>query len=940
MIGLRNIDYILSLLVLISLSVILTLQYWTASNNTNITFSNVKKIDKIVNGNRVNQPNIISSEDKHFITDPINLPKKNYNKLYNLTSEIYSFFTYSEADSSGNYEIFNDFSEGRKFNLNYSFDKDTDLRITYNAKLQRIEFVVDNILNKYSKEYKAIYQLDDINSDSIVKIGNIIIDLENYENDKYISVKDIENVVEVKRIIKKDNNILSANNFSFEAGPWQEEVTNCSEKSVDGRPKINMSISNDSSEGEKSISLESDNHFACTLKRFDIKSQDKNYYKLSFDYKNLEGNLLMYEYELNSFIDDERVVEDHFFEFLEPDNSVWNNHSVFIEPGDEEGNYKKFNEFVIRIHSPSRGEKRIVNLYDNFTLSRYEEDNNSSIEIKRVFEESNNDAEYRISSELIDYSAIKELDFFKENDNLLKEYNFSFEQGNWNKEVGNCNRNFPGAPNIYTELNSKDSTEGKRSLEIGSKNHFACVSNFVPIELDSNKQYKFSFDYKNIKGKSAYYYIIFVSEDRLPTEESTGFSVLLDNSDVSLSGRYIGVVESGKWYKHEEIIRPEVNNVRALIIHFLAPSNGSKEFINLYDNVRLEEFAPKDIDNYYLYSEQEVDESPKVDSLEYTNLDRYTHKVRLNGLEDSTLVYFPEGYSDSWKAFPIQTDEPPEEQNVSDFTVPQEESNRQADSQEVRAYFDQGKVSTVGDKYIGKNFDDSIRNDNLKPGGTLSVLGKQAIDGSRHYKLNDYGNAWYIDVEEYCKNRNVCVDNGDGTFDLELIIRHENKFYLQLIQISGMFALILPLGWVIGRGLRQPFKHRQANQEKPKRLEQPKTTEEIKEPSKAIEKEKTEESTKVKKSKESSLESKPQKRSWVEEFYAEKTNSSRDGQRGDKTQKVSQNQDPNDLQKEGGRDSLDVEFTQKEGKNETKSAAETWKKRVLIKTDTAKDDSA
>jgi hypothetical protein len=815
-------DLLIGLVILVLL---LNLAIYTALNleSSIPRFQVINKIDKLV-----------SQEDRNSLFQSLDTIPENYilindfnqSKDFSPVSSIVQeniLYPNNKKIAEGVYEYKN-ISSDSNYQLLLEETETNKLKITYNREKEKIDFVIPSYKymigkHEYTTKEIIVYTIRDLQGDEIFKIGeNIVIDIENYENDKFVTTDEIEEK-EITFFEKEEENLLAEYNPSFEDGLWEETVGNCS-NTYPGEPEINMElVENDSSDGNKSLLLESSNHFACTNQIIPFKFTEGNIYKFGFDYKNLAGNTLLYEFELltnetttQTYQGSEIEVKkgELNFNYLDIQNSEWNSFNTFIVPKE----YEKIENVRIRFTSPSGGEE-VINLFDKIDFEEFVPTENIS-ELEEITDLS---TEQILLDEVRIKSGLNEIKYLANSQNLLENQNPSFEEGLWNEDARNCNNNFLGEENIDLGV-SRDSSDKKNSSRVASENHYACTRKNFPIDLGGEMKYKFSFDYKNISGKLAQYYIIFVSEDKVDEEENVGFSKILDSSEINVVGERLTVISRNDWFKYEKIIDPEIENIKSLIIHLLSPSEGDMKVINLYDNVRLEEFAPKDIDNYYLYSEQEVDESPKVDSLEYTNLDRYTHKVRLNGLEDSTLVYFPEGYSDSWKAFPIQTDEPPEEQNVSDFTVPQEESNRQADSQEVRAYFDQGKVSTVGDKYIGKNFDDSIRNDNLKPGGTLSVLGKQAIDGSRHYKLNDYGNAWYIDVEEYCKNRNVCVDNGDGTFDLELIIRHENKFYLQLIQASSLLSFLIPIGWLTRKKIlpkinNKPSLFENTNKEKP-----------------------------------------------------------------------------------------------------------------------------
>lgn len=176
--------------------------------------------------------------------------------------------------------------------------------------------------------------------------------------------------------------------------------------------------------------------------------------------------------------------------------------------------------------------------------------------------------------------------------NLIE--NASFEQGLWQKEPKDCTDRMAGEPSLSIRL-SEDASDGKYSLELGSKNHYACVSKKFPIKLSKDKVYKYSFDYKSIKGDKV------ESGCHLKGEEiSYPFSVSIE-------------AKNHNWNHHEIFIEP-LEDTDGVTIYFYAPSDGTKEVINRFDNVRLEEWMPKDM-FYYLYSKtegKEETEKPKA----------------------------------------------------------------------------------------------------------------------------------------------------------------------------------------------------------------------------------------------------------------------------------------------------------------------------------------
>lgn len=71
-----------------------------------------------------------------------------------------------------------------------------------------------------------------------------------------------------------------------------------------------------------------------------------------------------------------------------------------------------------------------------------------------------------------------------------------------------------------------------------------------------------------------------------------------------------------------------------------------------------------------------------------------------------------------------------------------------------------------------------------------------AVANEHHYKLNSFLNGWYVDTNELCVKRNLCRQNADGSYDLDMVIEFwpQRWFYIGLI-ISGL-TLIGCLGYL------------------------------------------------------------------------------------------------------------------------------------------------
>jgi len=382
-------------------------------------------------------------------------------------------------------------------------------------------------------------------------------------------------------------------------------------------------------------------------------------------------------------------------------------------------------------------------------------------------------------NELLDANI--NLYYLTSNYSNLKNNNLSFEEGLWTENVKDCKPNLPGEAQISMSL-SNDATDGDHSLELSSKNHDACTNLTIPVKIDNDKLYKFSFDYKNIKGNKLYYYYNF--------------------HDGKKWNIYEGKIETenNEWNHFEDFPNITLSNIKNISIYLHSPSDSGEEVINLFDNFRLQKIAPNDMDSYYLYAHQEVDESPKLNNIEFKTINRFKNKVVLHGVKNSFLLAYPEEYNENIKVYPYKDKSTVSLANLSvpaNYNVPEVESNRQATKDEINGFIASSSISATGLKFISKNFDGSIRNDNLSNPPVLASFFNKPINEDIHYQINNYSNAWWIDIDDICKNKKLCKENVDGTYDISLLVENKwNKILNITIFILGLLFLI-NLGYLI-----------------------------------------------------------------------------------------------------------------------------------------------
>ncbi|MHB1663650.1 MAG: hypothetical protein ACYCT7_00095 [bacterium] len=98
-----------------------------------------------------------------------------------------------------------------------------------------------------------------------------------------------------------------------------------------------------------------------------------------------------------------------------------------------------------------------------------------------------------------------------------------------------------------------------------------------------------------------------------------------------------------------------------------------------------------------------------------------------------------------------------------------------------------------GNKFISKNINGTIQNDNIPSGHILQTLFKKPLPDKYHFVANGYANSWWINLKYIKKlGPQYYKVNKNGTVDFELIIDYwpQRLLYIGLI-ISGSSFLII-----------------------------------------------------------------------------------------------------------------------------------------------------
>jgi hypothetical protein len=721
----------------------------------------------------------------NFLKDSINIyikpfkyvqEKSNGDEQFNNTNE----FILSDAQAEKNFNLYKLINETTPIIINY--DKQTEKII--------INIISENTFRlNDGKELKdkKILPLKEIKASEgeMLKIGKeyLIID-KNFSYETII--KDLPEEIKLYKTKKNSENLLTNKdrdkNNSFEQGLWRDEAQDCSNE-MEGTPQLRMYLSDDATEGNKSLELGSKNHSSCTFKNFSIKLSKNKVYEYSFDYKNVKGETVQYYYNLIG-----KEKQSGFFETIDiKKNNSWNHFRTIIEPQEDA------ESIDLVFYAFSDGAEEIINRFDNVKLVESELDS-SKIEILNNI----------VIQENIKLEKNNKIEYINPNKDSLV-INASFEQGLWQNKITDCSQDAEGEPQMSMNL-SDDATEGNKSLELGSKNHNACTFILFPAKLNKNKIYKYSFDYKNVKGKTVQYYYNLKGKEKQ--------SDFIERIDVKINNN---------WNHFETFIEPQ-EDVEYIDLVFYAPSDGIEDVVNRYDNIKLEEWMPKDVFNYYLYSPAK--EQIKTPYLEFKKINPTKYRVRVHQAIESFPLVFSESFHNGWKAYAvenkklkIESNELDKDSNALDkYRMLDGNEDGQASKDELADYINKGLVSDIGDgkektithnkwedskekfdytekyniDFISKNFQDTIQNDNLPKGSIFETWFKEPLAENNHLMANGYANSWWVDFEKVCGSgeNGKCVKNPDGSYDFEMVIEFwpQRLFYIGLF-VSGMTLL-------------------------------------------------------------------------------------------------------------------------------------------------------
>jgi hypothetical protein len=225
--------------------------------------------------------------------------------------------------------------------------------------------------------------------------------------------------------------------------------------------------------------------------------------------------------------------------------------------------------------------------------------------------------------------------------------------------------------------------------------------------------------------------------------KQVGYYIGFNNDAGSVSERIqLSDADRGKeWHTFTKQIDIPADATTASLLVYAYESDGKTENIVRYDNFHLIELPP--IHNrYYLVSDPQTN-FVDPESITFDLVNPTKKLVHIKGATTPFYLAMSESYHPEWQA---------------QFT-----------NDKIQGFFN----------------------------GWVPFVTPDTISDDHHFELNGLLNGWYIDIDEHCKQKNLCTQNPDGSYDIELTLEFfpQRWFYLGLL-ISGT-TLIGCVGYLV-----------------------------------------------------------------------------------------------------------------------------------------------
>ncbi len=204
--------------------------------------------------------------------------------------------------------------------------------------------------------------------------------------------------------------------------------------------------------------------------------------------------------------------------------------------------------------------------------------------------------------------------------------NPSFEQGLWQKRVGDC-YDFDNDPGIAMRVDHAAKTNGYASLELSAARHIACLSSNT-IAVVQGEHYLLNFDYRSSEGDTAGVH-----------------SAFDDSATTVFAQRLVGKINGWQTYSQELIAPPGAHHLTVELYGY--PGKSETTAATHYDNVSLTEIPPL---QHLLYLVKPAASAIQVpDSIEYQTINPTERLVHIAGAKQPFYLASTDSYNPMWQ---------------------------------------------------------------------------------------------------------------------------------------------------------------------------------------------------------------------------------------------------------------------------------------------------
>lgn len=211
---------------------------------------------------------------------------------------------------------------------------------------------------------------------------------------------------------------------------------------------------------------------------------------------------------------------------------------------------------------------------------------------------------------------------------------------------------------------------------------------------------------------------------------------------------------------------------------------------------------------FYLVKEESNQSASVVSNhnpvVEFKKINPVKSRLRIHGASREFPLVFADNFSSNWKLFLQKADWSKEIDynfDAMSYLLFRENEDDQATVDEIKEFYKSGEVSEVINSsqkstqvisFISKKINNSIQNDNLPNGRFWETWFTNSVGDERHFIDDGFANGWMLNPGNVCRqNADKCIQNNDGTYDMEIIVEFwpQRALYLGLVLSVLVFSV-------------------------------------------------------------------------------------------------------------------------------------------------------